>query len=87
MALLCMPALQLLWSQLVDLVPGKERSWPSPMNGRQWKTSAAVCWQLGRATPPVVSSPQAVLRFPHDGWLWQPLPGLRMQEVLGHGDL
>ena len=31
--------------------------------------------------------PQAALRFPQDGWLWQALPGLRMQEVLGHGDL
>ena len=36
---------------------------------------------------PWSAPPQAVLRFPHDGWLWQPLPGLRMQEVLGHGVL
>ena len=46
------------------MVPGKERSWPSPMNGRQWKTSAAVCWQLGRATPPVVSSPPSGAPLP-----------------------
>lgn len=37
------------------------------MNGQQWKTSAAVCWQTGRPTPHLVSSPQ--MAFLPPPWL------------------
>lgn len=60
-------------SRLVDY-PGKERSWPTPMNGQQWKTSAAVCWQTGRPTPHLVSSPQAA---------FLPLPWLALAGATG----
>lgn len=38
-------------------------------------------------TPHLVNSPKAARSVLHHGWLWQALPGLRMQEVLGHCDL
>lgn len=87
MASLCMPEPQLLWSQLVDLVPGKEQSWPSPMNGRQWKTSAAVCWQAGRADTTLGQLPPSGALLPPPWLALAGLPGLGMQEALGHGDL